>query len=126
LLWAYGANERNVNVEPYQTYYPGADVVDILATDVYRGGFAQADYDELTLLAGNKPIALAEVGAAPAAEILGRQPRWVWFMNWHDPSVEMGHSEAFRAVYESKRTLTLEELPWVHLGQPKVHYPVLK
>jgi mannan endo-1,4-beta-mannosidase len=126
LLWTYGANELNPSVDAYDVYYPGSDVVDILTTDVYRGGFATKDYEALLALAGNKPIALAEVGTAPSEETLGAQPRWAWFMSWHDPSGEMRHPEAFRAIYESPRTLTWEELPWVHVKKPTVHYPVLK
>jgi mannan endo-1,4-beta-mannosidase len=40
LIWVYNCNELNDNVDPYEKYYPGNDVVDILATDVYRRGFA--------------------------------------------------------------------------------------
>ena len=40
LLWVFNANEVRENVDPYELYFPGADIVDILATDVYRGGFA--------------------------------------------------------------------------------------
>lgn len=54
------------------------------------------------------------------------QSRWVWFMNWNDPSGEMKHPQEFRAIYQSERTLTLDELPWVRLGRTKVHYPILK
>src|SRR5262249_40163921 len=57
LIWIYNCNELNDNVGPYEKFYPGSDVVDILATDVYRRGFAQDDYDTLSALAGNKPIA---------------------------------------------------------------------
>jgi len=39
--------------------------VDILATDVYRGGFARDDYDRLLALSGGKPVALGEVGGMP-------------------------------------------------------------
>jgi hypothetical protein len=38
--------------------HPGSDVVDVLATDVYSGGFAQLDYDTLLALADGKPIGL--------------------------------------------------------------------
>jgi mannan endo-1,4-beta-mannosidase len=126
LLWVYGANELSPNVDPYEMYYPGNDVVDVLATDVYRGGFAQSDYEKLSALAGGKPIALAEVGPTPTPELLESQPRWAWFMSWGDPSGEMRHGDTFRAIYDSARTLTLEELPWVKVKQPRIHYPILK
>lgn len=46
LLWVYGANVVSPpNVDPYETYYPGNDVVDILATDIYHSNFAKEQYD---------------------------------------------------------------------------------
>ncbi|HEY7086484.1 MAG TPA: glycosyl hydrolase, partial [Tepidisphaeraceae bacterium] len=86
LIWVYNCNELSDNTDSYSTYYPGDDVVDVLATDVYRQGFAQRDYDQLLALAGDRPIALGEVGVAPTAELLKSQPRWTWFMRWGDPS----------------------------------------
>ncbi len=64
--------------------------MDILATDVYRGGFARKDYEGLQALAGDKPIALGEVGRLPPPEILHDQPRWTWFMLWGDPIFPVG------------------------------------
>jgi mannan endo-1,4-beta-mannosidase len=126
LIWVFNANELNENVDPYDKYFPGQDVVDILATDVYRGGFAQKDYDQLLALAGDKPIALGEVGRIPTAEILHDQPRWTWFMNWGDPSGMWGEGMVFLKTYGSEEALTLDELPWVKISQPKIHYPILK
>jgi len=42
LIWVYNANEMRENVDPYETYYPGNDMVDFF-TDVYRDGYAQTD-----------------------------------------------------------------------------------
>jgi mannan endo-1,4-beta-mannosidase len=120
LIWVYGANEVGGSVEPYEKYYPGGDVVDILATDVYHGAFAQKDYEQLCALAGDKPIALGEVGTEPSIDILRKQPRWAWFVVWDLPSGKA------QSTYDSQEVLTLEELPWVQLGQPKIHYPILK
>jgi mannan endo-1,4-beta-mannosidase len=69
LLRVYGANELRENVDPYDTYYPRNDAVDMLATDTYRSGYAAKDYDELLALSGDKPIALGEVGLPPSVEI---------------------------------------------------------
>jgi mannan endo-1,4-beta-mannosidase len=126
LVWVYGANELGPGVDPYETEYPGADVVDVLATDVYHGGFARRDYDELSALAGTKPIALAEVGAVPSEEILEQEPRWSWFMSWGDPSGEKDGGQALRAIYDSAKTTTLDELPWASHTKPRVHHPILK
>lgn len=112
LLWVYNANEVTEGQHPYATYYPGDDVVDVLATDVYRGGFAQADYEELLALAKDKPIALGEVGHPPTPEILKAQPRWTWFMVWGDLEGSRAGAE-LRATYASEEVVTRDELPWV-------------
>jgi mannan endo-1,4-beta-mannosidase len=127
LLWVYDANEVRAGVDPYAAYYPGADVVDILATDVYQGGFSSSDYSELLTLAAGKPIALGEVGQPPPLAVLETQPRWAWFMLWGDlpPRGQPGAPD-HGAVYQSQRALTHDELPWVRVKQPALHYPILK
>ena len=128
LIWIYGANEITPGVDPYEAYFPGRDVVDVLATDVYRGSY-QKDYEALLSLAAGKPIALAEVGRVPPIEILTSEPRWAWFMTWGE-LLGVGSTLAdfprVRGVYESERTLTWDKLPWVKTKQPTIHYPVLK
>ena len=108
-------------------YYPGDDVVDILATDVYTEGFNTTNYEQLLALAGDKPIALGEVGQVPSVEILRSQPRWTWFMLWCEPGgLDAEGFKNFRAIYESDEAITHDELPWVKVTQPKIHYPILK
>lgn len=126
LIWVYNANEVRDNVDPYETYYPGDDVVDILATDVYRGGFAASDYEQLLALAGDKPIALGEVGAPPTLDILKQQPRWTWFMVWGELYGYWQERETYQALYDSVSTVNLEDLPWTEVDRPTVHYPILK
>jgi mannan endo-1,4-beta-mannosidase len=126
LLWVFNANEVRANVDPYDRYYPGDELVDVLATDVYQGGFARQDYERLLTLAGGKPIALGEVGQLPTPDILRRQPRWTWFMSWGDPWGPWTDRKMLLESYESSETLTLEELPWVKTAQPKIHHPILK
>lgn len=121
LIWVYNCNEIRENTAPYDSIYPGDDVVDVLATDVYRNGFDPNDYNQLLALAGGKPIALGEVGTPPPLEKLREQPRWTWFMVWGN--LPRG---ADRDVYDSNETLTWDELPWVKTKKPKVHYPILK
>jgi mannan endo-1,4-beta-mannosidase len=126
LLWVFNANELRLNVDPYHYYYPGEDVVDILATDVYSNKFADRDYRSLRALAGGKPIALGEVGNIPTSRLLRNQPHWAWFMYWHDPSMLQVEQKAVWEIYNSKETLTLHQLPWIKSSKPKTHYPVLK
>jgi mannan endo-1,4-beta-mannosidase len=126
LLWVFNANEVRENVEPCARCYPGADVVDVLATDVYKGGFARTDYDQLLALAAGKPVALGEVGAMPPEEILREQPRWAWFMHWGEPMSLWMEREIIRGLFEAPETLALEDLPWVKVAKPRVHHPILK
>jgi mannan endo-1,4-beta-mannosidase len=121
LIWIYSANEIRENVDPYEKYYPGDDVVDVLATDVYKTGFDPNDYNQLLALAGGKPIALAEVGPLPTPAKLREQPRWAWFMVWNTPDWRTG-----REIYDCNETITWEKLPWVKISKPKIHYPILK
>ena len=130
LIWVYNANEVKPGVDHYADYYPGDDVVDILATDVYTEGFNQENYDELLDLAKTKPIALGEVGAVPSLDIIHSQPKWTWFMLWGSPGAggfgDFQKFMDFKNVYESDEAITYNELPWVYNPNPRVHYPVLK
>jgi len=121
LIWVYNCNEIREGVAPYASVYPGDDVVDVLATDVYKNAFDPNDYNQLLAVAGDKPIALGEVGAPPTPENLRSQPRWTWFMVWGNPD-----RRASREIYDCNETLTWEELPWVKIKKPKIHYPILK
>lgn len=78
------------------------------------------NYDQLTALAGDKPVALGEVGAPPSPDILRKQPRWTWFMVWGDPSFSL------RKIYQADMLLTLRELPWSDITEPRMHDPILK
>jgi mannan endo-1,4-beta-mannosidase len=126
LIWVFNANEVRENVDPYERYYPGGDVVDVLATDVYKGGFARHDYEQLLALAGGKPVALGEVGAMPPAEILRTQPRWAWFMHWGEPMALWMERDTVRELLEGANVLTMDKLPWGKAGRPRVHHPIIR
>ena len=116
LVWVFNGNETRENVDPYTEYYPGHDVVDVLATDIYGTGYATAQYDELLALAGDKPIAIGECGQVPTPEILAKQPRWTWFMLWGEPAAAAGggRAEIRCAIYESSQALTSRRAPLGH------------
>ena len=125
LIWVYNTNEFKNGVNPHETHYPGDDVVDILALDVYTEGFNQVNYDTMLELAGDKPIALGEVGGPPSLEILESQPRWTWFMRWGDGGFRPGGVN-YRELINTEKVISLDELPWVDLKEQKMHYPYLK
>ncbi|MEM9327272.1 MAG: glycosyl hydrolase [Bacteroidota bacterium] len=126
LLWIYNANEVKLGVDDYATYYPGDDVVDVLATDVYSENFNQKNYDELLALAKDKPIALGEVGRLPSIRKLKDQPRWTWWMSWDDPlGFERRRSDLLE-LYDNAQVISFEDLEWVDIKDPSLHYPILR
>jgi len=120
LIWVYNTNEFKPGVDSLAAYYPGDEYVDIITTDVYTQGFDKENYQQITKLAGNKPIALGEVGNLPTAAILKEQPRWTWFMQWGEPS-----GKAF-IFYQDDQVLKLKDLPWVKVKDPTMFYPLMK
>ena len=74
LVWVWNANAPRSDAAPYAGFYPGHDVVDILAADVYANDYRQSHHDELLGLAAGRPIALGEVGVLPTLAILHSQP----------------------------------------------------
>jgi mannan endo-1,4-beta-mannosidase len=121
LIWVYNTNEFKPGVDRHDVYYPGDRYVDILATDVYSQPFDQENYDQMVKLAGQKPIALGEVGTPPVPEKVKEQPRWVWFMTWGDPG-----GRTIGDVYKNPQVLKLKDLPWVEVKEPRIHYPIIK
>ena len=126
LIWVFGGNEVREKVGSYADFFPGHDVVDVLATDIYSTNYAGHDYEDLLALAHGKPIALAEVGPLPTVEILKKQPRWAWFTAWGDLGGARQDRAVILATYTSEEVLTWDELPWVKVKSPTIHYPVIK
>ncbi|TDD85307.1 hypothetical protein E1202_21515 [Saccharopolyspora karakumensis] len=57
--------------------------VDVASIDIWEKATpSQADYDAMRQAAAGRPIALGEVGAVPAPELLDAQPDWSYFMLW--------------------------------------------
>jgi mannan endo-1,4-beta-mannosidase len=126
LIWVFNANEIRDHVLSYKEFYPGNDVVDVLATDIYSKKFNQSDYDQLLELGGGKIIALGEVGTPPSVEILKKQPKWAWFMKWDTGIPWDSERQGIIDTYLSNEVITWDELPWVSVKKPVLHYPILK
>ena len=78
LLWVWDATYKTGRqIGPYDACWPGAEYVDILATNIYFGSFGDAFYTDLVELADGKPVALgrdrrhARSGAFRHAAIMG-------------------------------------------------------
>ena len=111
LIWVWNANEfRGNNVISYEDYFPGLDVVDVLATDVYTEKYSDRDYDELQRLAQGRLIALGEIGKVPDAQKLREQPLWSWFMVWARMPWTKNSPETMKEIYHNSRVLTQDEV----------------
>lgn len=112
LIWVWNANAplgRKVPMD-YHLYYPGHDVVDILAADIYGGNYKQSYHDDLVALAEERLIAMGEIGNAPAPEILGQQTQWAWFMMWSRFPWSKNTPEEIEALYTHPKVITRDEL----------------
>lgn len=110
LVWVWNTNAPNhFRVRKYADLYPGADTVDILATDIYGGSYQQRFHDDLLKLANGKPISIGECGELPAPDVLERQPHWRWFMTWTDLLEEKNDLARIRALYHSPRAIDRDD-----------------
>lgn len=103
LLWVWNANAPREDAAAYAGFYPGHDVVDVLAADVYGNDYRLSHHDELVTLADGRPIALGEVGVLPTPEILEQQRRWVWFMTWTNFLTRENDPADTRRLFDSER-----------------------
>jgi len=113
LLWVWNANApRDTEGDEaycYNLFYPGAEVVDVLAADVYRKDYKRSHHDDLVKLAAGKPIALAEVGELPDPEVLDQQPEWLWMMPWGHLGFLYNSENEINAFYGRNNVLSLKE-----------------
>ena len=112
LIWVWNANaplDRKVPMD-YHLYYPGGDVVDILAADIYGGNYKQSFHDQLVELADGRVIAMGEIGNAPDPEILDQQPQWAWFMMWSGFPWKKNTPEEIKSLYKHPKVITKDEL----------------
>lgn len=108
LIWVWNVNAPGGAAGPVDDYFPGSQYVDVVTMDIY-GAFEQSYYDSMLKLAGGtgpdaNPVALAEVGAPPSLDVLAKQPRWTYFMQWSgfaDPN----HMDAVNAIYNAPQAL---------------------
>ena len=122
LLWVWNTNaprdKKNDEAYAYEDFFPGLDVVDVLAADVYHEDWKPSHHDDLARLAQGKPIALGEVGQPPTPELLAAQPRWAWFMPWGNLVFRGQGPERLKQLFAGDRVLSLED---VTLGKDGVY-----
>ncbi len=108
LVWVWNVNSPSENAGSLSEYYPGPQYVDVLSIDIY-GEFKQSYYTEMLALAGDKPVALGEVGAMPSLEVLAQQPRWAYFMVWSELAEGLNTQDRLQTMYHAPNLLTRDD-----------------
>lgn len=108
LLWVWSMDRVSRPGMEHEKYFPGLEFVDVLGLDVYQNDFSQSYYDSLVQLSQGKPLALAEVGNPPTAELLARQPRWTYYVVWAGMVRNTPRSH-YAALFADPRVLNLED-----------------
>lgn len=110
LVWLWNPNAVYFDTPAVEPGYPGHDVVDALAVDVYGSRFGQEHHDGLLRLAEGRPIGLGEVGGLPSPEVLDAQPAWAWYMAWPDVVTSENTTDQLRLTTADPRVLDLPGL----------------
>jgi mannan endo-1,4-beta-mannosidase len=114
LIWVWNTDRPSPNAGRLADFYPGAQYVDLVTIDIY-GEFLQTYYDTMLSIAGDKPVALGEVGTMPTLDVLAKQPRWAYFMVWSD--MEAANSlDQLQAVYHAPNMLNRGDAPFVPIA----------
>jgi hypothetical protein len=125
LIWvwnSYGTTKEN--------WYPGDDVVDIIAWDYPDYSQNSGSWSQYQQLFGSKGklFGLAEDGKLIDPDILAQQP-WLYFATWaymiNDPSQQNGKNTAdwIYRVYNDPRVITLDDLqsgPKAYIDAPAI------
>lgn len=111
LIWVWDLQNFSTLASDVETYNPGKDYWDVLAFDVYGGGYTMANYYIIEKAAGGKPIAIGECEKLPIAAELAAQPKWTFFMSWSELTYSANTVEEIRALYNAPQVVTLDEMP---------------
>jgi len=106
LIWVLGYSEKMRD-----GWYPGDEYVDIVGSDNYDRSTNKAAWNRLTEIT-SKPMAFHECGMVPSVERFENDGTlWSWFMIWHTSWLTDNKTDNLKAVYNSERVITLDELP---------------
>ena len=111
LIWVWNSDRPSGNAGSIADFYPGDKFADVVTIDIY-GEYLQSYYDTMLSIAGDKPIALGEVGTMPTLDVLAKQPRWAYLMMWS--GMESANSpEQLQAVFHAPNMLNRGDPPFV-------------
>ncbi len=92
-------------------WYPGDEYVDIIGSDTYDNSTNVKAWKKLEKVA-DKPMAFHECGNVPSVSDFEKDGDiWSWFMIWHTNFITDNNKDNLKAVYNSDKVITLDELP---------------
>ncbi len=93
-------------------WYPGDEYCDIVGSDNYDNSTNKKAWGKLTAMDTGKPMAFHECGnVPPVSQFETDGDLWSWFMIWHTEFIEKQDKDNLKAVYNSDKVITLDELP---------------
>lgn len=123
LVWVWNPGAAHDGVPAVEPCYPGHDLVDALAVDVYGSRYAAEHHDSLLRLGAGRPIGLGEVGGLPPPEVLQAQPAWCWYMAWPEAVLTETRPGLLRALPRHPRVLDLTGLVHRRTGRARPSVP---
>jgi mannan endo-1,4-beta-mannosidase len=108
LIWVWDMQDMS---RDFELYNPGSGYWDIFGFDIYDQGYDISWYNYILPLVGDKPMAIGECSKLPTPEILGEQPRWVFFMPWAELVKEANSKEQIIEIYNNPAVITRDEMP---------------
>ncbi len=121
LLWVWNPDRPSRADRQFVDYFPGLDMVDVLALDCY-GAYEQSYYDDPNALSGGKVLGIGATSQPPALEVYQKQPKWAFYMKWTVDTPEDGGRPSgngawsdLRALVSDPRMLGLQD-PAFHEG----------
>ena len=114
LIWIWSVDRPSKPERQFADFFPDRNYFDVAALDVYHSDFQQSYYHDLLKLAGNKPMALAEVGPPPTLGVLEKQPRWTWWMLWAE-MIDPGTAarKAMQTLVNDPRSLSRDDPEYI-------------
>ena len=93
-------------------WYPGDEYCDIVGSDNYDNSTNKKAWAKLDAMDTGKPMAFHECGnVPPVSQFETDGDLWSWFMIWHTEFIEKQDKDNLKAVYNSDKVITLDELP---------------
>ena len=121
LIWVWTAQNYNGDSNSYtsdEAWYPGDDVVDIVARDLYGTSARDngTEFEQLQARYPGKMITLGECGwanggsqpFAPLRGAWGSGAKWSWFMPWYTDGFTMVSEAWWKSAFENDYVITRE------------------